>query len=108
MNYRDELGAPLEWSVTLEMTEESSRNLLTMLEQQDKEFIKGLFDGKEELRLIFGEKEVLLAPGKKQGHWSDISGQACVCSACGRPQNYKQAKGWRYCPHCGAVMGCDI
>jgi len=40
----------------------------------------------------------------RRGHWSDISGQACLCSVCGRPQNYKQARGWRYCPHCGAVM----
>lgn len=39
-----------------------------------------------------------------RGRWSDISGQACICSFCGRPQNYKQAKGWRYCPMCGAIM----
>lgn len=40
----------------------------------------------------------------KRGKWSDISEQACLCSNCGKPQNYKQAMGWRYCPHCGAVM----
>lgn len=40
----------------------------------------------------------------RRGRWSDISGQACLCSVCGRPQNYKQAKGWRYCPMCGAIM----
>ena len=104
MNNRDEWSAPLEWSATLEMTEESSSNLLQMLEQHDKEFIEGLFDGKKELRLILGEKEVLLAPVKKRGTWSDISGQACLCSVCGRPQNYKQAMGWKYCPCCGAKM----
>lgn len=40
----------------------------------------------------------------RRGHWSDISGQACLCSVCGRPQNYKQAMGWKYCPCCGAKM----
>lgn len=40
----------------------------------------------------------------RRGRWSDISGQACLCSFCGRPQNYKQALGWRYCPMCGAIM----
>lgn len=42
------------------------------------------------------------------GNWSDISGQAVLCSVCGMPKNAKQARGWRYCPHCGAVMECDI
>lgn len=44
----------------------------------------------------------------RRGKWSDISGQAVLCSVCGKPQNEKQARCWRYCPHCGAVMECGI
>lgn len=57
----------------------------------------------------FADKDIewfdcVSVPDLKSGKWSDISGQACLCSVCGRPQNYKQAMGWKYCPCCGAKM----
>lgn len=61
---------------------------------------------------IYFDRKVILAKAydqikdmpsaQKNGRWRDISGQAVLCSVCGRAQNYKQTKGWRYCPHCGS------
>ena len=45
-----------------------------------------------------------LAICQKSGHWRDISGQATLCSCCGRESNAKQAKTWSYCPYCWAKM----
>lgn len=66
------------------------------------ERLKGLITG-EEFEKVY-KVAYPYAICQKAGTWRDISGQACLCSVCGKPQNYKQAKGWRYCPMCGAVM----
>lgn len=41
---------------------------------------------------------------QRTGRWSQVSGQATLCSCCGRASNAKQAKTWNYCPYCGAKM----
>lgn len=54
--------------------------------------------------ILEGVKRLPTAQQERTGRWSQVSGQATLCSCCGRASNAKQAKGWRYCPMCGAVM----
>lgn len=45
-----------------------------------------------------------LPPAQQAAHWSTVSGQAALCSCCGRASNAKQAIQFAYCPYCGAKM----
>ena len=54
---------------------------------------------------VNAEEETWVREGRlKHGEWRDISGQAVLCSCCGRASNAKQAKTFSYCPYCGARM----
>ena len=44
------------------------------------------------------------AQQERTGRWSQVSGQATLCSCCGRASNAKQARNWSYCPYCGEKM----
>lgn len=49
-------------------------------------------------------KELPPAQQERTGRWSQVSGQATLCSCCGRASNAKQARNWSYCPYCGGMM----
>ena len=44
------------------------------------------------------------AQQEQTGRWSQVSGQATLCSCCGRASNAKQARNYSYCPYCGTKM----
>ena len=54
--------------------------------------------------ILEGVKRLPPAQQERKGKWSQVSGQATLCSCCGMASNAKQARNWRYCPHCGAEM----
>lgn len=49
-------------------------------------------------------KSLPSAQQEQTGRWSQVSGQATLCSCCGRASNAKQARNWSYCPYCGKKM----
>ena len=49
-------------TITFTMSEASSRNLIEMLQEQDREWFDRLMDGKEKLTLTYGSKKITLIP----------------------------------------------
>lgn len=54
--------------------------------------------------ILEGVKRLPTAQQEQTGRWSQVSGQATLCSCCGRASNAKQARNWSYCPYCGTKM----
>ena len=47
---------------TISLSSPAAKNLLKILEEQDREWVERLMDGKETLTLIYGDKKVTLYP----------------------------------------------
>ena len=71
------------------------------LDEQNKEFIEDLLNGKGQFTLEHGDRKIMLAP-VKHGKWEYIGGYGYQyrCSECFMCAGYKT----NYCPHCGANM----
>ncbi|MBQ7146006.1 MAG: hypothetical protein IJR95_04480 [Lachnospiraceae bacterium] len=54
--------------------------------------------------ILEGVKRLPSAQQERTGRWSQVSGQATLCSCCGRASNAKQERNWSYCPYCGEKM----
>ena len=89
-------------SCTFTISGESTKELLRMLEEQDKEYLKNLFDGQETLTLKRGEKQITLAP-VKHSKWYMMRGNYEDRGRCMRCGTESRDVG-RYCGHCGARM----
>lgn len=89
-----------DFTFTIELKENSRQELLKLLEEWDK--LDDIFDGKP-FEIRQGKRSVVLKAEKKAS-WSQVSGQATLCSCCGRASNAKQARNWSYCPYCGTKM----
>lgn len=71
-----------------------------------------LYEGDDEPKIERSNAEAVImhlpseqtAQQEQTGRWSQVSGQATLCSCCGRASNAKQARNWNYCPYCGAKM----
>lgn len=78
----------------------------TVSKVDENKTLKGKYDG-----AAFRQGEIIgiieaLPPAQQEqtGRWSQVSGQATLCSCCGRASNAKQARNWSYCPYCGKKM----
>lgn len=89
-------------SGTIELTEDSSQELLRILEEQDAEFINELLEGKRDLTIRGSDgRSVDLTPKSKEGEWSLTLNYDYRCTACGLITSSYKAN---YCPNCGAKM----
>lgn len=93
-------------SINLTVTAETASALRNWFDEQNREFIEDLLDGKGQFTLEHGGRTVIVAPVRR-GHWIWDS-ESYHCSEC-----FFHAYGntlecmdgtYNYCPNCGAKM----
>ena len=92
-------------SFNFTVTAETASNLRDWFDEQNREFIEDLLDGKGQFTLEHGDRKVIVAP-VKHGRWEATVG-GVYCSECADAWSNEvesMIRSFNYCPNCGARM----
>ena len=87
-------------SFSFTVTAETASALQELFDEQNRELIEDLLDGKGQFTLERGDRKVDIAP-VRHGKWIEKSYWRYECSECGELPDGGLTD---YCPNCGAKM----